>query len=413
MSSDNWKKYRLDQIAEIIGGGTPSTTNPDFWGEEIPWVTPRDLASTDERFISRGERCITKKGLQNSSARLLPAGTVLLTTRAPIGYLRIALNPICTNQGFKSLIPKVDIADNQFLFYLLKHNVEYLKSVGVGTTFAEISGSALRQIEFLFPPLPTQCRIAEILSALDDKIELNRQTNTTLEAIAQAIFKEWFVNFNFPGATGEMIESKLGLIPKGWRVEKLGEISKKITKGTTPTTFGDDFVEEGIRFLRVDCIRDESGIDETKALFITSDTNNKLKRSQLEVNDILITIAGSIGRIGIVDERILPANLNQAIGIIRINTKIIPVTYVYYFLKQQSIKEKLLSGVTQSVQANISLNDLSTLEITLPPIMLMEKYDSIVRKNRDQIDNLTEQSAALIGIRDTLLPKLMSGDLEI
>lgn len=131
MNSNQWKNYKLEEIAEIIGGGTPSTTDPDFWGEEIPWITPRDLASTDERFISRGERCITKKGLQNSSARLLPAGTVLLTTRAPIGYLRIALNPICTNQGFKSLIPKAEIADNQFLFYLLKNNVEYLKSVGV------------------------------------------------------------------------------------------------------------------------------------------------------------------------------------------------------------------------------------------------------------------------------------------
>ncbi|MBP8998375.1 MAG: restriction endonuclease subunit S [Anaerolineaceae bacterium] len=235
MSSNEWRKYKLEEIAEIIGGGTPSTTNPDFWGEEIPWVTPRDLASTDERFISCGERNITKKGLQNSSARLLPAGTVLLTTRAPIGYLRIALNPICTNQGFKSLIPKADIADNQFLFYLLKNNVEYLKSVGVGTTFAEISGSALRQIEFQFPPLPTQRRIAEILSALDDKIELNRQTNTTLEAVAQAIFKEWFVDFNFPGTTGEMVESELGLIPEGWRVVQLGEVSD-LSWGDTKTT---------------------------------------------------------------------------------------------------------------------------------------------------------------------------------
>jgi type I restriction enzyme S subunit len=225
MSSTGWKKYKLEDIAEIIGGGTPSTTNPDYWGGEIPWITPRDLASSDERFISRGERGITKKGLQNSSARLLPEGTVLLTTRAPIGYLRIAVNPICTNQGFKSLIPKTHIADNQFLFYLLKNNIEYLKSIGVGTTFAEISGSTLRQIEFLFPPLCTQRRIAEILSSLDDKIELNRQANATLEAIAQAIFKEWFVDFHFPGATGEMVESELGLIPKVWRVLPLDKIA--------------------------------------------------------------------------------------------------------------------------------------------------------------------------------------------
>lgn len=411
MSSNKWKKFNLSEIIEIIGGGTPRTTVSEYWNGNIPWISVVDFGG-EKKYIFETEKSITQLGLENSSTRILKKDQIIISARGTVGELAILGKDMAFNQSCYGLSSKA-MTFNDFLYYLLKFNIEQIKRKTNGAVFDTITRETFDHIEINLPPLSDQRRIAEILSVLDDKIELNRQTNATLEAIAQAIFKEWFVNFNFPGATGELVESELGMIPKGWRVGELGEISTKITKGTTPTTFGDDFVEKGIRFLRVDCIRDESGIDETKTLFITSDTNNKLKRSQLEVNDILITIAGSIGRICIVAERILPANLNQAIGIIRINTKVIPVTYVYYFLKQQSIKEKLLSGVTQSVQANISLNDLSTLRIIIPPIMLLEKYDSIIRKNRDQTDNLTEQSTSLIGIRDQLLPKLMSGDLKI
>src|SRR5690606_36482717 len=104
MSSREWKTYKLGDIAEIVGGGTPSTNKSEYWGGEIPWVTPKDLSSYFNRYISKGERNISKIGLQNSSAKLVPAETVLLTSRAPIGYLAIAKNEISTNQGFKSLI---------------------------------------------------------------------------------------------------------------------------------------------------------------------------------------------------------------------------------------------------------------------------------------------------------------------
>jgi len=210
---------------------------------------------------------------------------------------------------------------------------------------------------------------------------------------------------------GEMQDSELGPIPKGWRVGKLGEICERITKGTTPTTMGDKFVEKGITFLRAECIQDEVGIDESKALFINEETHDKLKRSKLVENDILITIAGTIGRIGIVPKRIIPANTNQAIGIIRIDPSIIPTTYTYYFIKQQSVKEELLSGITQSVQANISLTDLTNLKINIPETWVASSFDSIISKVRAQMETLTAQSATLTAIRDSLLPKLMNGDI--
>ncbi len=415
MSSNEWRKYKLEEIAEIIGGGTPSTTNPDFWGEEIPWVTPRDLASTDERFISCGERNITKKGLQNSSARLLPAGTVLLTTRAPIGYLRIALNPICTNQGFKSLIPKADIADNQFLFYLLKNNVEYLKSVGVGTTFAEISGSALRQIEFQFPPLPTQRRIAEILSALDDKIELNRQTNATLEAIAQAIFKEWFINFNFPGSTGEMVESELGMIPKGWRVGKLGDVCKLI-KGVSYKS--SELQHSDSALVTLKSINRGGGFnnDGFKEYLGTFKTSQCLKEGDLIFAQTDITQnADVVGSPAIVENPFNYKNLVASLDIVKCEpTNEMPSSgTLYYFLQRQEFKDYCLSQTNGSTVLHLRSSEVPNYLMIIPYSSILREFNSTITPIRQIILENNQQNQILREIRDELLPKLMNGEIEV
>jgi len=399
MNSNQWKKYKLEEIAEIIGGGTPSTTDPDFWGEEIPWITPRDLASTDERFVSRGERCITKKGLQNSSARLLPAGTVLLTTRAPIGYLRIALNPICTNQGFKSLIPKSEIADNQFLFYLLKNNVEYLKSVGVGTTFAEISGSALRQIEFPFPPLPTQRRIAEILSALDDKIELNRQTNATLEAIAQTIFKEWFVNFNFPGATGEMVESELGMIPYGWRVLPLDEIADFLN-GLALQNFPPENEEDYLPVIKIRELKNGVSDSSERA------TSKIPDKYIIHDGDLIFSWSGTLEvRYWVGGE----GALNQ--HLFKVTSPKYPLWFCYQWLLYHLADFRKIAEEKTTTMGHIKREHLSSALCLVPNDL--ETLDIVIHPIIDKIIENSKENFSLVQMRDHLLPKLMNGEIEV
>ncbi|HPJ64798.1 MAG TPA: restriction endonuclease subunit S [Flexilinea sp.] len=406
MNSNQWKKYKLEEVSEIIGGGTPSTTNPDFWGEEIPWITPRDLASTDERFISCGERCITKKGLQNSSARLLPAGTVLLTTRAPIGYLRIALNPICTNQGFKSLIPKADVVDNQFLFYLLKNNVEYLKSVGVGTTFAEISGSTLRQIEFPFPPLPVQRRIADILSALDDKIELNRQTNATLEAIAQAIFKEWFVDFNFPGATGELVESELGMIPKGWRVGNIEDFGD-IVCGKTPSKTNENFFGGNIPFIKIPDMHNSVYIVETSDT-LTYEGAMSQKNKFLPPNSIIVSCIATIGLVSLTAEI---SQTNQQINAI-IPKRDNLTQYIYFTAR--NLKNQLIEmGSGGSTTLNVNTANFSNIKCVIPSEFTLSSFDFLVKPLFEKILANQKEILTIAQCRDSLLPKLMNGEIEV
>ncbi len=140
----------IGDIAEIIGGGTPSTKNEENFGGDIAWITPKDLSNHDAMYISKGERSITSIGLENSSAKLLPANSILFTSRAPIGYVALAKNEIATNQGFKSLVLKDD-NDPKFFYYLLKNITPQIKSYSSGSTFQEISGKVLSGITIKIP----------------------------------------------------------------------------------------------------------------------------------------------------------------------------------------------------------------------------------------------------------------------
>lgn len=177
-----WIHTTIGALGEVVGGATPSTKNPKYWGGDVPWVSPRDLTGYHYRYISSGERNITEDGLQSCSTRMLPPGTILFSSRAPIGYVAIAENSICTNQGFKSVIPN-ESTDSLFLYYLLKHNASRIEGLGSGTTFKEVSGRTMSEVEVDVPDsIEDQRKIAGILGAIDDKIELNQRINDYLAA---------------------------------------------------------------------------------------------------------------------------------------------------------------------------------------------------------------------------------------
>ena len=176
-----WKTCTIADLGTVVGGATPSTKNTaNYDGGNISWITPKDLAGFSGRFISQGERNITEQGLNSCSTQLMPAHTVLFSSRAPIGYVAIAEQEVCTTQGFKSVIPNEN-TDYMFLYYLLKYNKEKIEHLGSGTTFKEVSGNTMRGVEVVVPEsLAEQKKIASILSDLDSKIETNRAINDNL-----------------------------------------------------------------------------------------------------------------------------------------------------------------------------------------------------------------------------------------
>lgn len=178
-----WKECTIADLGTVVGGATPSTKKPENYDKgTIPWITPKDLSGFQGRYISRGERCITNLGLKSCSTQLLPKHSILFSSRAPIGYIAIAQNEMCTNQGFKSVVPNKN-TDFMFLYYLLQYNKNTIESMGSGTTFKEVSGSTMRNIKVRVPTdIEIQKKIASILSSIDDKIEQNTAINNNLAA---------------------------------------------------------------------------------------------------------------------------------------------------------------------------------------------------------------------------------------
>jgi len=242
-----WVERDIGDIADVIGGSTPSTKDPANFDGDIPWLTPKDLSGPHPRYVTRGERNISQQGLSNCSAQLLPANTVLLSSRAPIGYVAIAANPMATNQGFRSLVVKPEY-NHEYVYYWLLANVEELERHASGSTFKELSGTSLKRIRLRLPAERNEQRaIAHILGTLDDKIELNRRMSETLEAMSRALFKSWFVDFepvhakmdgrwrkgeSLPGLPAHiydlfpdrLVDAELGEIPEGWEVRKIGDL---------------------------------------------------------------------------------------------------------------------------------------------------------------------------------------------
>ena len=210
----NWKTVKLQELGRVVGGATPSTKNEAFYGGSIPWLTPKDLADYSERYISKGERSITEEGLNSCSTELLPAGTVLFSSRAPIGYVAIASNPICTNQGFKSVVPDTGVVDPLFLYYLLVFNKEKIKSAGSGTTFKEVSGNVMKNIEVEIPTsVDYQRKIAQILGSIDNQIESNARINKNLLDQVIALSKHIQESSSNMGVLSEIAQYSRNKVP--------------------------------------------------------------------------------------------------------------------------------------------------------------------------------------------------------
>jgi len=191
----SWKYKKISECAEVVGGGTPSTKKNEYWQGDIPWISPRDLSKNSSKYITHGDRNISKEGLENSSAKILPSNSLLFSSRAPIGYLAINKKPVATNQGFKSLILKEE-HDVEYFYYLFKDRTNYIKSYASGSTFQEVSGSIIKNLKFLIPSFKEQKDISNVLLKFDKKIELNKKMNENLEKIAKTLFKSWFIDFD-------------------------------------------------------------------------------------------------------------------------------------------------------------------------------------------------------------------------
>ena len=379
---------------------------------------------------------IAKDNYDSWMRRGIPkTGDVVLTVEAPLGEVaQLGNEKVALAQRVVTLRGKAGVLDSTYLLYLLQTEEmqSKLKARATGTTVLGIKQSELRKVEIQLPPINMQVSAAATLKAIDDRIALLRETNATLEAIAQAMFKSWFVDFDpvcakMEGRTPEGIdettaalfpdsfeESELGLIPKGWKVYRLRDVVKLITKGTTPTTLKRPFVAEGINFVKAESMTDDGDFISQKFAFIDNDTHELLRRSQLSAGDVLISIAGTIGRIAVITEDFIPANTNQAVALIRPFQDRFPSGLVSRFLQKSESRQLMVERVVHAVQANLSLGSLSDLKLAIPSSEVsMQLYQAGVAQLDASKEGNRQKIRTLTALRDTLLPRLISGQLRV
>jgi type I restriction enzyme S subunit len=425
------ENHTISDIADVQGGGTPSTKDPSNFGGDIPWLTPKDLAGSHNRYIARGELNLSQKGLRESSAKLLPTNSVLVSSRAPIGYVAIAKNPIATNQGFRNLVLKPGF-DPEYVYYWLTAHVSDLERLANGSTFMELSGSSLKQIAISTPSFPEQRAIAHILGTLDDKIELNRRMNETLEAMARALFKSWFIDFDpvhakaedrdpgLPAGVAALFpdsfqDSDLGEVPEGWAVRSLGELIKTV-KGCSYKS--DDLVDSDTALVTLKSFARGGGyrLDGLKSFAGSYRPEQVATPGELVIACTDVTqAAGVIGRTAVVRGtrayRVLVASLDTLI--VRPNSQDMTRSFLYFLGRTDDFVAHTYSHTTGTTVLHLAKEAVPSFAFALPPARLVREFDLLANPVLNRIQAADEQSETIAALRDTLLPKLLSGGLRV
>lgn len=346
----SFPKMKLGECAEIHSGSTPRTNNPDFWDGDITWVTPKDLSKLKSKFISKTESKITQLGFDSCSTKLLPENSVLFSSRAPIGHVAINTIPMCTNQGFKSFVPKADLLDSQYLYYWLKANKEYLQDLGVGATFKEISKTVIANVEIPLPPLAEQRRIASILDQADELRQKRQQAIEKLDQLLQATFIDMF---------GDPEKN-----PKKWNKVVLGDIcdqKDRVNYGVVQP--GNEF-EGGVPLIRVGDI--DGGILSFHLIKrIDPEIEKDYSRSRIKGNEVLVSCVGSIGTIAKVPNEAIGFNIARAITRVPLQDKRI-INFVAECLKTEAIQNYFKKNTRTVSQPTLNVSFVKETEIIFP-----------------------------------------------
>ncbi len=473
----NWRETVIGEIADVVGGGTPATKNIENFDGSIPWLTPKDLSGTHNRYVQRGERNLSQQGLDGSSAKLLPANSVLLSTRAPIGYVALAKSPIATNQGFRSLVTR-DGTLPEFLYYWLKRNTEELERHASGSTFRELSGSALKNIRLRLPPLNEQHAIAHILGTLDDKIELNQRMNKTLEAMAQALFKSWFVDFDPVRAksalkqkttlhpdrykhstnhahsnadpTGQLdgtknygphhwsierattyldqiepaitalfpdslIDSEIGKIPHGWDVKKLGDFVCTI-KGRSYRS--KELRESETALVTLKSFARGGGYrpEGLKSFRGSYKPEQIVKPGEIVIACTDVTQAADvIGRPAIVQATTAYQRLVASLDtlIVRPVTNKMTRAFLYFLARTKRFTSYAYAYTTGTTVLHLDKKAVPSFQFAQPPPQLVNHFDAVAHPILLLHQKTQQESDLLVDLRNRLLPELISGKLPV
>ena len=404
-----WREVTFEQLGKIVTGKTPSSQHPEYFGGEIPFVTPSDFSGS--RLIESTERHLTDMGSKAVKGSNIPSGAIMVSCiGSDMGKSAIAVESCVTNQQINSIIAESG-NDPLFVYYNLSTRKEEIRSSAGGSAQPILNKSAFGQLKIILPPLPEQRAIAHILGTLDDKIELNRRMNRTLEEMARAIFQDWFVDFGPVRAKLEgrdpylpsdlwdlfpdrLVDSDLGEIPEGWEVKALGDAIRILDNLRVPLNsrqrtqrkgryryygaagildYVDDFLFDGVHVLTGEdgSVIDQSGHPVTQYVW-----------GQFWVNNHAHVLKG---KMGFCDE------------------------HIYLLAQAQDIG----AFVTGAVQPKLSQSNLKLIPIVVPSTFLLEAFPTVVQPIFGAIRFNSDETFVLAAQRDVLLPELVSGEVKV
>lgn len=394
---EDWDVKTMTEFCLRVADGTHDSPKPQKDGCFL--ITSRHIVG-GKLDLDKAYRITPQEFEQINQRSRVDRWDVLLTMIGTVGEVYLVSEEpsfAIKNIGLFKLGGNEQKARWLYNFFRSKAGQAQIKERTAGTTQEYISLGDLRDLVIPIPNDNELEAINNLLKALEDKIDLLQRQNRTIEALAQTLFRQWFVE-----------EAE-----EGWEEVRIRDVCKTITKGTTPTTLGNDFTETGINFLKAESITDNGDLIEGKFSHIDQATHEKLGRSKIEANDLIITIAGTIGRVAIIPKRVIPANTNQAVAILRVAANSVSPGFLYCLFKSSEIRNDFESRVVHAVQPNLSLGEIADISFKLPPTKKLEAGERQLELFFQRKERNSVQIRTLIQLRDTLLPKMMSGSVRV
>ncbi|OAO24889.1 restriction endonuclease subunit S [Mammaliicoccus lentus] len=421
---------KVSEVVKIISGGTPKRKNSEYWNGEIPWLSVKDF-NNKNRLVHETEEHITEAGLNNSAATLVSKGTVIISARGTVGELCQVAKSMTFNQSCFGLEAISKYTTNEYIYYWFKYKTNYIKSNTHGSVFDTINRKTFENLYINLPNISYQKQVVNILKTLDNKIEINQNIITNLEELSQTLFKRWFVDFEFPDANGnpykssggEMVDSELGEIPRGWAIGHFNQFCKKPIAGDWGKEHQQGNYNKPVRIIRGADINDYSkgGKGKSPIRFILE---KNFDNKKLISGDIIVEISGgsptqSTGRTLLINKEILQ---NSNYGLVCTNfCKVIRpvdekygewIAYYFNYLYFRDVFFNYENGTTGIKNLDYK-SILNTMKIIVPITQILNNFHNVISNYKINIQRLGKENDYLSQLRDTLLPKLMSGEIEI
>ena len=412
--ANDWQTITVADLGRVVTGKTPPTAKPHLYGDGYPFITPTDIGSL--RYCEPS-RQLSEEGRESHRNLLLPARTVCVTCIASVGKMCMTDRPSFTNQQINSIVVDVSRHDPFFVYYLLQTKVEHLKSIAGGAATPIINKTAFSEIEVTVPPLVIQRRIAGILSAYDELIENGQRRIKILETMARALYREWFVHFRFPGHESvPRVPSPMGEIPQGWEVKELSAVCSR-GNGVQTGPFGSqlheaDYSTEGVPVVMPKDLLDFR-IRVDSVARIPEALAERLGRHRMQPGDIVYGRRGDIGRRAFVMSH--QAGWFCGTGCLRIrpDPKAVNGWFLFNYLGQDDVVG-LIKGRAQGVtMPNLNTGVLSSIPLRLPPRTLQDEFARLTFPMAEAREVLTEKIQNRRRTRDLLLPRLLSGQIDV